>query len=220
MVFPYRNLDGSEVMDDGRPFVRLRLEKPIGSMKYYQPKGSQPHGYLPPQIVERRFGPAIYPLVVIEGEKKALALTDVRFPAVGISGFYGFADKEGAVVPELEEVADWIQPRQVFFAGDRDVVFNAQFSDAAFRFREAFPNRHVRVMCVPLNAPEKGFDDCRRAYKDDNKGFVMECLSPALTLSVDADDFASPGDLAIALLNAQAPLLGTERCSLSDDEVR
>jgi hypothetical protein len=36
-------------------------------------------------------------LFIIEGEFKSLSLNEAGFPAVGISGFYGFALKDNAV---------------------------------------------------------------------------------------------------------------------------
>ncbi|MAS93133.1 MAG: hypothetical protein CMO55_08045 [Verrucomicrobiales bacterium] len=215
-IFRYRNLDGSDVLDDDKAFVRLRLSKPLGKMKYFQRKGSRPHAYLPPRIIDREFskGNALF---VIEGEKKALALCDAGVAAVGISGFYGFADKSDELVPELDEVIDWIRPSQIVFAGDSDVVFNAQFTDAALRLRDLLPSYDIRCMSVLQNAPGKGFDDCRAALGQD---FLEKCLFESLKLAVPVDASSTSGDLAVCMLKNQLSILGSDARAVSEEDVR
>lgn len=196
VIFPYRNLDGLEVLEEGEPFIRLRLEKPRGSQKYHQRAGSQPHGYLPPRVIS---GENIFThtVIVIEGEKKALSLSDLGYCAIGISGFYGFADKEGELAPEIEDVLEQYAPNLVIFAGDQDVAFNWQFSQGAIRFTELLDDRFpVRSLCVPLNAPGKGFDDCRAADPERATDIVADAIRRSVTVFPDSDQY----ELALQLL--------------------
>ena len=102
---PYRNLDGSAVRDGDKDYGRLRLDQPRGDMKYYQTGGTTVHAYLPPTVAD--VATVGGDLCVVEGEFKSLSLTEAGFPAVGISGFYGFAPKEGKeMVPELAAVLE------------------------------------------------------------------------------------------------------------------
>jgi hypothetical protein len=116
LFIPYRGLDGAPVLDGGKPYGRLRLQRPLESKKYHQALGSHVHAYLP-------FGLADVPresdLFVIEGEFKALSLMEAGFVAVGVSGFFGFAMKGGdAVVPEFMDVLEHLAPKRIFFCGD------------------------------------------------------------------------------------------------------
>ena len=66
-------------------------------MKYAQREGSGVHVYFPKGL-PRDCGEAY----LIEGEFKALSLTESGFPAIGISGFWGWQEN-GRVHPDLEQ---------------------------------------------------------------------------------------------------------------------
>ena len=120
---PYRNLDGSAVRDGDKDYGRLRLDQPRGDMKYYQTGGTTVHAYLPPTVAD--VATVGGDLCVVEGEFKSLSLTEAGFPAVGISGFYGFAPKEGKeMVPELAAVLEARKPARILFCGDSDTALN------------------------------------------------------------------------------------------------
>src|SRR5262245_52820362 len=85
---PYRTLAWEPVLDGGKPYGRLRLGAPQGDKKYHQAFGTGVHAYVPPGLEGLLTGGD---LVVVEGEFKAMSLTDAGFPAVGLSGFFGFA---------------------------------------------------------------------------------------------------------------------------------
>ena len=48
---PYRNLDGSDMMHDGKPFGRIRMDVPTDKQKYHQEYGSQVRAYLSPGLM-------------------------------------------------------------------------------------------------------------------------------------------------------------------------
>lgn len=202
MLIPYFDSDGTPLQDGGSSFCRLRLDPPIEDKKYHQNSGTSVHAYLPPNL----FGQAKLqaPLWVIEGEKKALALADEGYNAVGISGFYGFrSPDDGAIVSELYDIINRLDVIDIVFAGDRDVLFNAQFADAACRFKSClttvFPGTLPRLLCwcVPPDAPGKGIDDCRDNLDGSFQQWLQEDLGDLL---VDVDEEIGFGDLSIRLL--------------------
>jgi hypothetical protein len=158
---PYFDLSGTEVIEDGRPYGRLRLDTPIGEMKYFQRRDSGVHAYLPPPLsvtVPRG------DLFIIEGEFKALALSESGFPAIGSSGFYGWRkrDEEGqaSLVHEFADVVAHLRPSRILFCGDSDTALNYQFADAAVSLARlvAVP---VLLPRIPIGGPGKGADDCK-----------------------------------------------------------
>lgn len=139
---------------DGKPFGRLRLDKPTDDRKYTQRSGSGVHPYLPALP-----GLEAQPdLVIVEGEFKAIALCEAGVRAIGISGFYGF-QHEGELCHRLvRHLAD--HPAQhILFLGDNDTALNFQFADAAVKLA-GLVNVPVALPRIPLSMP-KGVDDCR-----------------------------------------------------------
>lgn len=211
IIFPYLDLHGNPIEDGDGSFVRLRLDEPQDGPKYHQRAGSRVHAFLTPKIREdEKIG---NPLIIIEGEKKALALSDAGFCAVGIAGFYGFHDRSGALVPELIDVLALMSDPFVIFVGDNDVVFNAQFANAATKLKKLLPRITVMACCVPIDAPGKGIDDCREALGNRfNEWWLRRQL---LGRYVEMD--STPGALALALLKPQIAKLG---CLGGDDLLR
>src|SRR5687767_14550714 len=92
LFLPYRTLDGAPVLDSGKPYGRLRLANAKAAKKYHQAFGSSVHAFIPPGLNGVAPGGDLF---VVEGEFKSLSLTEAGFPAVGISGFFGFAAPGG-----------------------------------------------------------------------------------------------------------------------------
>lgn len=91
LVFPYRDLDGTV-----NCFARYRPHKPKvvdgKAIKYTQPKGSPPRAYFPAaSVATLKKGSS--PIFVTEGEKKALALSQLQLPAIGVGGIYCWKKK-------------------------------------------------------------------------------------------------------------------------------
>lgn len=147
ILIPYHNLDGSE-----SGFHRLRLKSPSGDMKYSQAQGSGVHIYIPVGI-ER----GIETLGIVEGEFKAIALTEAGFPTLGISGFYGWQEG-GSVHPELAEALAYFQPQKIEWIGDSDTLLNPDFYTATARMVGKLPS--FQLVRMPWNGP-KGADDMR-----------------------------------------------------------
>lgn len=203
LLIPYRTIDGVNVMDGSEPFYRLRLDHPRGSQKYHQRAGSSPHAYIPPHNMT---GDRFEEIVLVEGEKKALALSDTGKTAFGISGFYGGAtrtdDGRWVPVPELEEIKRICSPETIYFAGDQDTLFNGQFYDAAIKLREAFPDARLYCLQVPANAPGKGFDDCRAVMEPEAFAAMLQ-QAEAKALRIEVTDKSSVGSLALTSLREE-----------------
>lgn len=148
LYIPYR------IHVDGKPFGRLRLDKPESDRKYTQRAGSGVHPYFP-ALPELEAQPD---LVIVEGEFKAIALCEAGVRAIGISGFYGF-QQEGEMCPRLVKHLKEHPPRRILFLGDNDTALNYQFADAAVKLA-AMAGVPVLLPRIPLSMP-KGVDDCR-----------------------------------------------------------
>lgn len=86
LVFPYRNLDGEL---DGFARVRPHVPRKKGGkpVKYELPVGEPPRAYYPfSSLAKLRDGRS--PVFITEGEKKALALSQLGLAAVGIGGIW------------------------------------------------------------------------------------------------------------------------------------
>ena len=202
LLIPYSDLDGNPLLDSGNSYFRLRLDCPKGDQKYHQRAGSSAHVYIPHHF---RDASDVDEIFIIEGEKKALALCDSGRYAVGISGFYGYVQTvEGKreLVPELDIIRINNGPKIIYFAGDQDTLFNAQFYDAAIKCQKYFPGAKVRCCQVPLSAPGKGFDDCRAAMTDlEFKGLINEVLTSSQALEIG--NKSTVGRLALKSMRQQ-----------------
>ena len=99
IAFPYPD---TEIVVDGEPhpYTRLRVDRDRirrEGMKYENPlrgrleQGLTFYPYIPKSVGLLRKDSS-QPVLITEGEKKALALTQVGFPAIGLPGVHMFAD--------------------------------------------------------------------------------------------------------------------------------
>lgn len=190
---PYLTIEGHEMLDGGKIYGRLRLERPQEGKKYHQATGTLVHVYLPPGLgVTAPAGE----LHVVEGEFKALALMEAGFAAVGISGFFGFARKNGEqMVPELREVLERLRPTRIYFCGDADTALNFQFAMAANRFAKMVQPIPVVLPRIPVNGPGKGADDCRQALNGSFSKWWQERMADAVAVNPELDNSMLTMDL-------------------------
>ena len=170
---PYLDCDG---------YGRLRIDRPSGKRKYHQQADSSVHVFVPPGA--QRPTPN-GDLVLVEGEFKSLALTSAGIPAVGISGFFGFARGE-RLVPELQALIDRARPNRILFAGDSDTALNAQFSHAAVKLA-GLTDIPVLLPRLPIDGP-KAWDDLRDELELDD-----EKLRDSWQEAVDEAEPVKPG---------------------------
>jgi hypothetical protein len=159
-----------------KPFARVRYlgeltparaENPFKSprvQRYAQPAGSGVHAYFPPVpglSWANVANDADHPLLIVEGEKKALAATLHGFACVGLGGVHNFYNA-GAFLPELERIA-W-KGRHVYICFDSDAAQNPQIQAAEAKLAtELSLHRGASLYLVrlpPLSSGEKqGVDD-------------------------------------------------------------
>ena len=107
LSFPYYALDGSiseyqrwKLFYEGEPGERPR---------YWQPKGSDSRPYFPPLLEWQSLASDVtHPLLITEGEKKALAGCQAGLLCMGISGVWNWRAKldsgERLVMPGLDQI--------------------------------------------------------------------------------------------------------------------
>ena len=195
----------------GGPYGRLRLDEPIGDMKYHQRKGSKVHNYVQEGLTLHNGD-----LILIEGEFKAISLTEAGFPAVGTSGFYSWGKKvkriaglpledrdETDIVKketskkssqseeaflvlhrEIQRLITSLAPKRVIYVGDPDTALNLSFGDAMSKFASLLPCP-LAIVRIPYDAPHgKGVDDIRE--KIGQEAFAVwfqEALSSATVIA-------------------------------------
>jgi hypothetical protein len=217
LLIPYLNCEDEPVYVESDPFVRLRLDEAMGDQRYHQKSDTGVHAYIPSGLVQlHEFGE---PLVVVEGEFKALALMEEGIPAVGIVGFFGFC-KEHDLVHEMEQLLDLTLPvnlpssfsNQLLFLGDSDTALNYQFAHAAVRFKQLVPDVKISLPRLPLEGP-KGIDDLKQLFLEETNdaesgklAFLREwekICREAIEVTNDED----PRDLAMTLFRSETEAL-------------
>lgn len=202
LFLPYRTLDGAAVRDEGEGYGRLRIAEPAGAKKYHQAMGSGVHAYLPPGLADTAAGGDLF---LIEGEFKSLALMEAGFPAVGISGFFGFAVKGGeSLASELAEALQRLKPARVLFCGDSDTALNFQFAVAAVRCATLLAPVPVLLPRLPYDGPGKGADDCRQALGDAFPAWWRQRIDEAIPVRPGTDTAA----LALELFQREEKAIG------------
>jgi len=183
--FTYTNPDGSDVLVDGKPFVRVRCPDGI-KPKYRTRQGAGNQIYFSPLL-----DPAILasgkPLLITEGEKCADSANHHGFPCIGLAGVHNWKDKthrDG--LPELKEI-NFQRGRQVLICFDSDLTTNPNVLEAAFalaewlsRFdspRSAKPY-FVQLPCE-LNGAKNGIDDFLARHGAEAFKRLIEIAQPA-----------------------------------------
>jgi len=166
---------------DGKPtgYARLRFlaevrDRDGKGIRYWQPKGSVPHLYIPPVI---DWGSILTDrdkrVTVVEGAKKALALTLVRHPAVGIDGVSSFGSTHRGLqlIPDLQKLAASAKGRIIEICFDADLHHKPEVAAALYQLMCRLLDAGCRPVQVilPSGGP-KGADDYLVAYGADAYG--------------------------------------------------
>jgi hypothetical protein len=157
------------------PYVRMKPDRPrmrAGKpVKYESPKGSTNRVYVPPPVGPLLTDPAVE-LLVVEGEKKALASTQDGFPTIGLSGVWNWMKRRAknpetgqgvgprALIDDFERIA--AEGRRMTLVFDSDLKDKPEVELARWCFAEALRTRGVvvRVVDLPDDGAEKwGLDD-------------------------------------------------------------
>lgn len=163
MLFTFRRSDGTLAADyfrlkPDRPRVEAKGDKEGKPIKYESPIGKPNRAYFPPGVSDQLVDPNT-PLVITEGEKKALKATLDGFPAIGLVGVWGWQRKrerdasdrgvgERQLIPDLETVA-WIG-RSVAIIFDSDAAQKPEVRQAETALAQTLIGRGAVVRIVRL----------------------------------------------------------------------
>jgi hypothetical protein len=185
IVIPYYRPDG-ELMTferDGEemPFCRVRYLKPpvqknhnvfAGPPKfqrYSQPGSSGTRAYFAPTMEWPRVLADIQePIIITEGEKKALAAIANGYPVIALGGVFNFAlSRTEELLPELAAIP-W-RGRDLYICFDSDAVTNGNIQMAEARLiAELGTKRGARVIVIRLppgpDGEKVGLDDFLEMY--------------------------------------------------------
>lgn len=153
-----RYLDSPSAVSSRNPFKTAKVQR------YAQPSGSGVHAYFPPTPQTQWASiaaDASVPLLIVEGEKKALAATLQGFTTIGLGGVHNFY-RDGALLPELDRFV-W-RGRYVYICYDSDAAQNPQIQAAEARLAtELSLHRGAVLHLVRLpnqpNGAKQGADD-------------------------------------------------------------
>ena len=153
-----RYLDGAPVRANSNPF------KPAKVQRYAQPAGSGVHAYFPAArgvAWAKIAADGAHPLLIVEGEKKALSATLHGFATIGLGGVHNFYSG-GTLLPELERII-W-KGRPVYICFDSDAAHNPQIQAAEAKLAtELSMHRGAVLHLVRLpnlaNGEKQGVDD-------------------------------------------------------------
>ena len=197
LVIPYfspaKKLVTYELGSVQMPFCRVRYladSPPTGGftqkkpLRYSQPPHSGAQVYWPPtEDWVRIIADSREPILITEGEAKALTACIVGFPTVGLGGVSNFTNhNDGLLLPALRQV-QW-RGREVYIVFDSDAASNPAVRMAEARLVEALQRQlgaRCRIVRFLQSGEEKiGLDDF--LIREGSKG-LTELLCAASDLS-------------------------------------
>lgn len=213
IVLPYHDPDGRPLLNHAHPFHRIRrldlpppkvgFGKPAKAAKYLQPPRSGMHVYLAPgQPWRATMADTRIPLLITEGEAKALAGCASDFLTIGLGGVWSFTAPGGTLLEELEAFA-W-SGRDAYIVFDSDAADNPQVVAAEARLvydLQSRLNARARVVRLPPaeDGSKQGLDDFLRTAGPDELDRLLRSTAPL-----------SPLDAKIVSLNASIAWIEAE----------
>lgn len=171
-ALPFRDPETGEILKgkDGRDFWRVRLHysafidgKPI---KYLSPKDSGQHAFITPEVHNALQNTKI-PLILTEGEKKAMCATKNGFPTIGLVGIWGWCQPGSEPKKLLPEIEVYVKEGRdiilVFDSDASDEKKKANFMASAKALAKALRDFEcvLRLVILPpvSGLPKTGLDD-------------------------------------------------------------
>jgi hypothetical protein len=169
-VIPYRNRDGTpgghhRLKFDNPRGTRDKVTGEVKTAKYEAPRGVPNRAYFPPRTIPVLDDPSV-PLIITEGEKKALKADQEGFRTLGLSGVWTWQrkrqkNKDGLpagpreLIPDLEAIP-W-EGRQVYVVFDSDAATNESVQKAENHLAQVLAARGavVKVIRLPPGPPDK-----------------------------------------------------------------
>lgn len=150
IVIPYFLPSGEPLLDGDTPFTRQRLLSQVyfgKGPKYLQARGTKPHLYYPPNFDWQSIAPDT-PIVITEGEIKALVACSHNIPTIALGGVSSFGRE--VLLTEFDFVS-W-DGRTTYICFDSDAAQNSQVVTAEARLIEALQIQK-RARCSIVRLP-------------------------------------------------------------------
>lgn len=197
---------------DGRPYVRVKLRTPMdmgdSKAKYLSPKDGGVHAYIPPAVLQA--DPSA-PLVLTEGEKKALSACLNGIPTIGFVGVYGYLDA-GTRDLHADLHHFFTAGREIVFVIDSDAAVNKDIAVAAHRLSVIAKLRGCKFKVLVLPPHFEGESGKRIAVKAGMDDVIVkdgaDCMKELLGTAEPVDGTAD--DLYVKWLLAYAGLCAAE----------
>ena len=187
MVIPFADVDGKPTT-----FHRLKLDRPVigkdgKPRKYESRKGGGTAIYMPP--LARKYAKDVsVPLVVGEGEKKALKADQEGFACVGLGGCWNWTDPAAPLGPNGTKPlhADFggftLKGRTVIVAFDSDIVYKPDVKHAEWQLARSLieAGAEVRVVRLPqrIGGAKVGLDDYLVAHSANELQSLIDRAAP------------------------------------------
>lgn len=215
LVIPYYMPDGSFMTftRDGAEldFCRVRyLDPPVSRgfksakpQRYSQPGNSGTRAYFCPLVDWTRIlNDAQEPLVITEGEKKAIAGCSAGYPVIALGGVFNFTNGGDELMPELE-LFKW-RGRDVYVCFDSDAALNPNILAAEARLVDEL-QRKRGARCYLVRIPADEGDD--KIGLDD---FLLAYGSAAFTALLSSSPSLGALDAKVVTLNKQVAWIEQE----------
>ena len=158
LIFPYF-IGGETVL------VRVKVDSPYQPFgrkkpaKYLTPRGATNRLYVPPNLSGECLTDASIPLIIAEGEKKALKAVQEGFPCVfyaGIAGVWSWKTKVNGMrraIPDFDSI-NWSE-RRAYIAFDSDAVTNRNVMAAEESLASELRKRGANVGIIRIRIAEQ-----------------------------------------------------------------
>jgi hypothetical protein len=157
LVFPYDGASHGGLWRREDEFVRCKLFPPVSdgqghTIRYYQRAGTPPRLYVPARARAALADPSV-PLLITEGEKKALKANQEGLACVAIGGLWNWQGG-GRPIAELDRI-DWCD-REILIAPDSDVWTRPDLLQPVFALGKELEGRGAKVAVLKLPSGPDG----------------------------------------------------------------
>lgn len=157
LVFPYDGSSRGIPMRRPDEFVRCKLFPPVSdghghTIRYYQRAGTPPRLYVPAHARGAVADPTV-PLLITEGEKKALKANQEGLACLAVGGLWNW-QVSGRPIGDLDRI-DWVE-RETVIVPDSDVWTRPELIQPVFALGKELEGRGAKVAVLKLPSSAAG----------------------------------------------------------------
>jgi hypothetical protein len=157
LVFPYDEIGHGALWRRDDDFVRCKLFPPVDdgqghTIRYYQRGGTPPRLYIPTRARMALADPTV-PLLITEGEKKALKANQEGLACVAVGGLWNW-QTAGRPIADLDRI-DWYE-REAVIVPESDVWTRPDLLQPVFALGKELEARGAKVAVLKLPAGPDG----------------------------------------------------------------